>query len=87
MYTDLADKAVRMPLGVERRDVVLHDGFITPAAFRREHVKVVSAAIRLAIPFVEAIFTELLTTLSTEKVLRMPSFFQSRHAFLQKKTT
>lgn len=75
-----------MPLRVERRDVVLHDGLVAAAALRREHVEVVVAAVRLAVPLVEAFFTELLTTLSAEEVLSVPRLLERRHAFLQSET-
>lgn len=61
-----------MPLCVERGDVVFHDGFVAAAAFGREHVKVVSAAVWLAVPLVETIFAKLLATLGTEEVLCVP---------------
>lgn len=63
-----------MPLRVERGDVVLHDGFIAATALGREHIEVVRAAVRLAVPFMEAVLSELLAALSTEEVLRVPGF-------------
>lgn len=80
-----ADKAVRMPLTVQRGYVVLHDGSIAAATLGREHVEVVLAAIRLAVPLVEALLAELLAALSTEKVLGVPRLLQGGHAFLKAK--
>lgn len=71
-----------MPLGVERRDVVLHDGAAAAAALGREHVKVVVLAVRLAVLLVEAVLAELLAALRAEEVLRVPRLLQRRHAFL-----
>lgn len=76
-----------MPLGVERGYVVLHDGFVAPAAFGSEHVKIVRATVRLPVPFMEAILPELLPALGAEEMLGMPGLLQSRHAFLKGKTT
>jgi hypothetical protein len=73
-----------MPLGVERRDVVLHDGACAAAALGREHVKVVVLAVRLAVLLVEAALAELLAALRAEEVLRVPRLLQRRHAFLSK---
>ena len=69
-----ADKAVRMPLGVQGRNIVLHYGTIAAIALWCKHFKVIIAAIGFAITFMEAILTKLLTTLSTEEMLRMPGF-------------
>lgn len=76
-----------MPLRVERGDVVLHDGFIAATAFGREHIEVVRTAIRLAIPFMEPVLSELLATLSTEEVLRVPGLLQRSYTFLKRVLT
>lgn len=72
-----------MPLGVQRRDVVLHDGPVAAAALGRKHVKVVGPTIRLSVALMEAILSKLLSTLRAEEVLRVPRLFQRSHAFLQ----
>lgn len=72
-----------MPLRVERRDVVLHDGLAAAAALGREHVEVVGAAVGLALALVEPVLPELLAALRAEEVLRVPRLLQRRHAFLE----
>jgi len=73
-----------MPLAVECRYVILHNGAITAAALRSEHVKIILATIRLAVSLVEALFAKLLAALSAEEMLGMPGLLQSSHAFLKK---
>lgn len=80
-----ADEAVRMPLAVERGYIILHNSAIAAAAFGREHVEIILATVRLAVPLVEAFLAELFAALGAEEVLSMPSLLQSRHAFLKKK--
>ena len=72
-----------MPLAVEGRDVVLHDGAVTTSALGREHVEVVLAAVGLTVALVEALLAELLAALGAEEVLRVPGLVQRRHAFLR----
>lgn len=72
-----------MPLRVQRRDIILHDGFIASTAFGCEHIEVISTAVRFAVSFVEPVFTELLPALSTEEVFRVPRLLQRRHAFIE----
>lgn len=79
-----ADETIWVPLAVECRYVILHNGAITAAALRSEHVKVILAAIRLAVSLVEALFAKLLAALSAEEMLGMPGLLQSSHAFLKK---
>lgn len=78
-----ADEAVRVPLAVEGRYVVLHDGAVAAAALGGEHVEVVLAAVGLAVPLVEALLAELLAALGAEEVLRVPGLLQGGHAFLK----
>lgn len=73
-----------MPLAVECRYVIFHNGAITTAAFRSEHVEVVLAAVRLTVSLVEALFAELLAALSAEEMLGVPGLLQGGHAFLEK---
>lgn len=72
-----------MPLRVKCRYVVLHDCSVAATALGREHVEVVVPTVGLSITFMEAILAKLLSTLSTEEVLRVPGLFQSRYAFLK----
>lgn len=71
-----------MELTVERGNVVLHDGAIATGALWREHVKVIVAAIRLTVTFMEAIVAERLAALGAEEVLGVPRLFECGHAFL-----
>lgn len=77
-----ADEAVRMPLAIQSRDVVFHDGPIASTAFWCKHIEVIVSAIGLSVPLMEAFLPELFTTLGAEKVLRVPGLLESRHAFL-----
>lgn len=81
--THPAHEARRMPLRVQRGNIILHDGPVAAAALRRKHVKVVGATIRLAVPLMEPVLAKLLAALRTEKVLRVPGLLQSGHAFLK----
>lgn len=67
-----ADEAIRMPLRVQRRNIILHYSAITAVALGRKHIKVIVAAIWLAVTLMEAVLAELLATLGTEEMLRMP---------------
>lgn len=78
-----ANETVWMPLTVQRRYIILHDGTITSTAFRSEHVEVILSAVRLPVPLVKSLFTELFATLGAKEVLRMPSFLQSGNTFLK----
>lgn len=73
MYTNPADETIRMPLRVKGRDVILHDRFVAAAAFRREHIEVIGAAVRFTIALMEPILPKLLSALSAKEVLRVPS--------------
>lgn len=77
-----AHETVRMPLAVQCRDVVLHDGPVAPVALGGKHVEIIVTAVRLAVALVEPIFAELLAALGAEKVLRVPGLLQRRYAFL-----
>jgi hypothetical protein len=79
-----ANKTVRMPLAVEGRYVVLHDGAVASAALGGEHVEVVVPAVGLAVPLVEALLAELLAALGAEEVLRVPGLLERGHAFLRR---
>lgn len=83
--THPAHETVRMPLTVERRYIILHNSTVAAAAFGRKHIKIILAAIWLAVPFVKAFLTELFTALGAEEVFGVPSLLQSGHAFLKEK--
>lgn len=72
-----------MPLRVQRRDVVLHDGPVAAIALRGEHLEVVVAAVGLAIALMETLLAELLAALGAEEVLRVPGLVQRRDALVQ----
>lgn len=82
-FTYPADKAIGMPLRVQCRDIVLHDGTIAAIALGCKHLEVIGAAIGFAITLMETILTELLATLGTEEMLRMPGLIQCGHTFIQ----
>lgn len=73
-----------MPLGIQSRDVVLHDSTVATVALWSEHLEVIGFAVWLAITFMEPILSKLLTTLSAEEVLGMPGLVQSGDAFLKR---
>jgi uncharacterized DUF497 family protein len=72
-----------MPLTVQSRNVILHDGTTATAALGREHIEVVVSAVRFAVPLVEALLAELLPALSAEEVFHVPRLLEGRHTFLQ----
>ena len=74
-----------MPLRIQSRDVVLHDGAIAAIALGSEHVEVIGTAIWFAVTFMEAFLAELVAALGTEEVLGVPGLVQSSHAFLKGK--
>lgn len=78
-----ADEALWMPLSVECRDVVLHDGGVAASTLGSEHVEVVVSAVRLAILLVETIVPEGVAALRAEEVIRVPRLVQRRHAFVK----
>lgn len=80
--THPADEALRMPLGVECRDIIFHDGRVAATTLGRKHIEVILAAVRLPIPFVEALVPKRVAALCAEEVLRMPGLVQGSHTFL-----
>lgn len=72
-----------MPLRVQRRDVVLHNGAVAAIALRGKHLEVVVAAVRLAVALMESLLAELLAALGAEEVLRVPGLVQRRYALVQ----
>lgn len=83
-YTYSADEAIRMPLAVQSRNIIFHNGTVATATLGGEHIEVIIAAIGFAVPFMETIFTELLTALCAEEVFHVPCFLQCGNAFLKK---
>jgi len=81
-----ADEAIRMPLAVERRYVILHDGAIASAALWRKHIEVILPAVGLAVPLVKAVLAELLAALSAEEVFRVPRLLERCHAFIENRS-
>lgn len=73
-----------MPLRVQRRNIILHYSAITAIALGRKHIKVIVATVWLTVALMEALFAELLATLGTEEMLRMPGFLQCGNTFLRK---
>lgn len=73
-----------MPLGVEGRDVVLHDGGVAARTLGSKHVVVILPAVGLSVAFVEAFLAERIPALSAEEVLRMPRLVQGCYTFLQR---
>lgn len=71
-----ADEAVRVPLCVQSRDVVLRDGVVTASALGGKQVEVVLAAVRFPIHLMVPFLSELRTTHATEEMLRMPRLSQ-----------
>jgi len=86
LFAISANEAVRMPLRIQSWNIILHDGAIATIALWCEHVEIIVAAIWLAVTFMEAFLAELLTTLGTKEMLRVPSFVQSGDTFIQNST-
>lgn len=72
-----------MPLRVQCRNIILHYSAITAIALGRKHIEIIVAAVWFAVALMEALFAKLLATLSTEEMLRMPSFLQRGNTFLR----
>lgn len=78
-----AHEAFWVPLGVEGRDVILHNGRIAACTFWSKHVVVVLPTVGFPVAFVKALVAESISALSTEEVLRVPRFVQGCYTFLQ----
>lgn len=76
-----------MPLGVQGRNIIFHNGTVAAIALGREHIEIVIATIWFAIALMEALLAELLTALGAEEMLRVPGFIQSGDAFLNENET
>lgn len=77
------DKALRVPQGVQGRDVVFQDSPGTASTLGSKHIKVVLAAIGFAILLVKSFRSKESSTLSTEEMFRVPCPVQSRHHFIK----
>jgi len=82
LFTLPADEAVGVPLSVEGRDVVLHDGTSAARTLGREQLEVVVLAVGLAILLVEPVLPELVAAVRAEEVLRVPGLVEGSNAFL-----
>jgi hypothetical protein len=74
-----------VPLGVQRCDVVIRDGFATSTTFRGKQGQVIRPAVWLPILLMETLLSKLLTAVGTEKVLMVPIGVQCRYTFLKGK--
>lgn len=83
-YTYSADEAIRMPLTVQSRNIIFHNGTVATATLGGKHIEVIITAIGFAISLVEAFLPELLTALCAEEVFHVPCFLQGGNAFLKK---
>lgn len=72
LFTFPAYEAIRVPLAIESRDVVLHDWSTAAATFRSKQLEVIVLTVGLAMLLMETIFTERVTAVGAEEVLRMP---------------
>lgn len=78
-----AHKTLRMPQGVEGRDVVLQDCPGTAATLGSKHVEVILPAVGLAVFLMEPFRTKKGATLGTEEVLGVPRPVKGCHHFIQ----
>lgn len=77
------DKALRVPQGVQGRDVVFQDSPGTASTLGSKHIKVVFAAVGFAILLMKSFRSKESSALGTEKVFRVPCPVQSRHHFIK----
>lgn len=77
------NKTLRVPLSIQCRNVIFHDGSIATATLGSKHFEIVGLAIGFAILFVETFFAELVATLSTKEVFWVPGLVQGRHTFIE----
>ena len=79
----LADKAVGMPLQVERGDVVLGDRGVAAPALGRKLLEVAGLAERGVVLLVEPVVAKLVAALRAEEVLWVEGLVESRDALVQ----
>lgn len=85
-FTVPTNKAFRVPLCIERSDVIIRDWFRASSTFGCEQGQIVTATIGLPILLVKPFLSKLLATVGTEKVLRMPVRVKSCDAFIQNRS-
>jgi hypothetical protein len=73
-----------MPLTVQSRDIILHNRPVTATTFGCKHVKIIIPTVWFAIPLMESFFPKLFSTLGTEEMFSVPSFFKGSYTFLKK---
>lgn len=71
-----------MPLAVESRHIVLHNGPVATGTLGREQIEVVVLAVGFSLLLMEAVFTELFAALGAEEMLRVPCLLQGGDAFI-----
>lgn len=81
-WTYPAHKTIRMPLWIQRGNIIFHDCSIATVAFRCKLLEIIVPTVWFAISLMEAIFAECLTALCTEEMFRMPRLLQCSYAFL-----
>ena len=79
----LADKAVGMPLQVERGDVVLGDRGVAAPALGRKLLEVAGLAERGVVLLVEPVIAKLVAALRAEEVLWVEGLVERRDALVQ----
>lgn len=78
-----ANKAISMPLTVQSRDIILHNWPVTATTFWCKHIKIIIPTVWFAIPLMESFFPKLFSTLGTEKMFSVPSFFKCSNTFIK----
>jgi hypothetical protein len=74
----VAEEARNVPLLVQRRDALGHDGLVAPTALWRKHVVVILLAVRLSVVLHEPAAGKPLSALRAEKVVKVPRLAQRR---------
>ena len=80
-----ANKAIGMPLTVQSRYIIFHNGSVTSPTLGCKHIKIIIPTVWFAISFMESFLTKLFPTLGTEKMFSVPSFFECSYTFLERK--
>ena len=78
-----AHETIRMPLSIQRRDVILYNGTATPSAFRRKRGEKAPLAIRGIVLFVKAFLSEVTVAIGAIKTPRMVRPIQGGNALVQ----
>ena len=82
-YIYRADETIRMPLGIQCRNVVLCNWFATTSTFWCKQIEVILSTICFPILLMVSLISKCFPTNATKEVFRMPSVVQSSDAFLQ----